>query len=470
MVITKDMSRLGRDYIMTGYFMERYFPEHRVRYISLLDGIDTGTSSSANEISPFRAIMNDMYARDISHKILAVKRDKQKRGEFIGWKACYGYRISPARKNHLVVDEPAAAVVKRMFALAAEGMSCHEMAVVFNREGIPSPAVYAKLAPWRKGPYGGLWNAERISEMLRNQAYIGNMVQGRVRKVSYKSKKSVRVPPEDWMVVEGTHEPLVSKEIFDAVQRQLASRRRTRNRGIDFPLKGLIRCHECGYPLTTRTHRLADGTTGIYLACPTYARFSRAHLCTSHSIPERKVAGAVYAELRRICRQYADRDRLADAAAAALSRREASDAQARLTDKLTRQARNLDAKIDKIYADYLNGTLEQADFKRIYDSAKMQRSAVQTQLDTLAQNSRAPPENRAAQIETLVSDFLDAEEPGRELLTALIDHIELTKDRDLLLFYRFPELEPEQAAQSAEPAESEKKSVKTAISHPQKEK
>ena len=143
MVITKDLSRLGRDYIMTGHYMERYFPEHRVRYISLLDGIDTGVDSTANDITPFRAIMNDMYAKDISKKIKSVKRDKQRKGQFIGGKPVYGYKMHPTEKNKIVIDEEVAPVVRRIFALALSGMSCRNIAALLNQEGVPTPATYA---------------------------------------------------------------------------------------------------------------------------------------------------------------------------------------------------------------------------------------------------------------------------------------------------------------------------------------
>ena len=168
MVLTKDLSRLGRDYIMTGHYMERFFPEHRVRYISLLDGIDTGVESTANDITPFRAIMNDMYAKDISKKIRSVKRDKQRKGLFIGGKPVYGYKMHPAEKNRIVVDEAAAPVVRRVFAMALEGISCRKIAAALNEERIPTPAMYAGLPVAAPGPYTGLWSSERISEMLRN--------------------------------------------------------------------------------------------------------------------------------------------------------------------------------------------------------------------------------------------------------------------------------------------------------------
>ena len=138
MVITKDLSRLGRDYILTGHYMERYFPEHRVRYISLLDGIDTGVDSTANDITPFRAIMNDMYAKDISKK------------------------MHPTEKNKIVIDEAAAPVVRRIFGMALSGMSCRQIATRLNEEHVPTPATYAGLPVGKPGPYTGLWSSERI--------------------------------------------------------------------------------------------------------------------------------------------------------------------------------------------------------------------------------------------------------------------------------------------------------------------
>ena len=156
MVITKDLSRLGRDYILTGHYMERYFPENRVRYISLLDGIDTGVESSANDITPFRAIMNDMYAKDISKKIKSVKRDKQRKGQFIGGKPVYGYQMHPSEKNRIVIDEEAAPTVRRIFNMALDGMSCRKIATTLNEEGVPTPATYAGLTPGKNGPYNGL--------------------------------------------------------------------------------------------------------------------------------------------------------------------------------------------------------------------------------------------------------------------------------------------------------------------------
>lgn len=231
MVITKDLSRLGRDYIMTGHYLERYFPEHQVRYISLLDHIDTGIESAANDVMPFQAIINDMYAKDISKKIKSVKHSKQEKGLFIGWKPAYGYKSHSETCNKLVVDEKAASVVRFIFAQALLGTSCRAIADQLNDRNIPSPSAYAGVAVGNPSLTPGLWRPEYIREMLQNEVYIGNMVQGRVAKASYKSKKFIQRRPEDWIIVENTHKPIIDREIFRKVCASIHSG--TRNRTFD---------------------------------------------------------------------------------------------------------------------------------------------------------------------------------------------------------------------------------------------
>ena len=440
MVITKDLSRLGRDYIMTGHYMERYFPEHRVRYISLLDGIDTGVDSTANDITPFRAIMNDMYAKDISKKIKSVKRDKQRKGQFIGGKPAYGYKMHPTEKNKIVIDEEVAPVVRRIFALALSGMSCRNIATRLNQEGIPTPATYANLPVARPGPYTGLWSSERISEMLQNETYIGNMVQGRSVKISYKSKKCLRQAPANWVVVEGTHEPLVDGETFRKVQLLVGSRKHTRSRTYDFLLKGLIFCHECGYPLAVLNRKNARGEDVLYFVCRTYQRFTKAGVCTCHSIKEKTVTDAVVAKVREVCQACLKPDELLPMAREAVEnagkgsglKMELQDLQSRI-DSLT-------AKLDRMYTDRLNGLLPEADFQRIFSRIKGEREQLEEKRKALAfqQKSPAPSEDRARE---LVQRFIETAGESRELLVSLIERVELTEDKEVIIKFRFAQLD-----------------------------
>ena len=440
MVITKDLSRLGRDYILTGHYMERYFPEHRVRYISLLDGIDTGVDSTANDITPFRAIMNDMYAKDISKKIKSVKRDKQRKGQFIGGKPVYGYKMHPTEKNKIVIDEEAAPIVRRIFALALSGMSCRNIAALLNQEGVPTPATYANLPVAKPGPYTGLWSSERISDMLQNETYIGNMVQGRSVKISYKSKKCLKQNPANWVVVEGTHEPLVDLETFQKVRMLVNSRRHTRSRTYDFLLKGLIFCHECGYPLAVLNRKNAKGENVLYFVCRTYQRFTKAGVCTCHSIKEKTVTDTVVAKVLEVCQAYLNPDELLPAAQEAVENaRKQSSLESEL-QALQSKIDSLTANLDRMYTDRLNGLLPEADFQRIFGRIKLEREQLEEKRQELELRKKSPvrSEDKAKE---LVQRFIETAEESRELLVSLIERVELTEDKEIIIKFRFAQME-----------------------------
>ncbi len=440
MVITKDLSRLGRDYIMTGHYMERYFPEHRVRYISLLDGIDTGVDSTANDITPFRAIMNDMYAKDISKKIKSVKRDKQRKGHFIGGKPMYGYKKHPTEKNKIVIDEEVAPVVRRIFALALSGMSCRKIAATLNQDGIPTPATYCGWKVGNPGSYTGLWSSERISEMLKNETYMGNMVQGRMVKLSYKSKKCLRQSPENWVVVEGTHEPLIDPETFQKVQMLVNSRKHTRSRTYDFLLKGLIFCHECGYPMAVLNRKNAAGEDRLFFVCRTYQRFTKAGICTCHSIKEETVNEAVLAKVREVCQAYLNPDRLRPIAEEAVENaNKAASCEAEM-QALQSKITALTTHLDQMYMDRLSGLLSEEDFQRIYQKATTEHTVLEDRLKNFQEQGKQPV-NTEEKARVLVKQFLDSALTRRELLVSLIERVELTEKKEIIIKFRFSQQE-----------------------------
>lgn len=440
MVITKDLSRLGRDYIMTGHYMERYFPEKQVRYISLLDGIDTGVESTANDITPFRAIMNDMYAKDISKKIKSVKHDKQRKGEFIGGKALYGYKLHPTEKNKIIIDEDAAPTVRYIFGMALEGMSCRQIAVRLNEEGVPTPSQYAGLTVTRKGPYSGKWSSERISDMLQNETYIGNIVQGRTVKISYKSKKVLKQTRDNWIVVENTHEPIIDKDVFQKVKMLVNSRKHTRSRTYNFLLKGLIFCHECGYPLAVLNRKNAKGEDVLYFVCRTYQRFTKAGACTSHTIKEETITQAVIDKVRQVCDAYLNPKEMMPVAKEVIEevqKEKNCDAE---IQGLKRKIDALTVNLDKIYMDKLDGLLQDSDFERIYRKTKEERTLLEEKVSLLESEKQNPVsyEERARE---LVESFIKSAFTSREMLVSLIERVELTEDKKVIIKFRFRELE-----------------------------
>ena len=439
MVITKVLSRLSRDYIMAGHYIERYFPEHQVRYISLLDGIDTGTDSSTNDLAPFRAVMNDMYAKDISKKILSVKHNNQKNGLFIGGKPPYGYKAHPDGKYKFVIDENAAPTVRRIFSMALDGTSCRQIASILNRERVPSPSVYAGVKVGRKGPYTGLWSSERISAMLQNEVYIGNMVQGRFVSVGYKSKKYRKLPRDQWTVVPHTHEPIIDRDTFESVGRLIHSRNRSGCRSYDYPLKGLIFCHECGYPLGVINSPRADKKDNLHFICRTYQRFSKSGACTCHYSPVDEVTEAVVDTVKDVCSRYLSASFLASEAEKVLNNVIANDSAEKEIRKLESKYRSLIAKMDSEYSRRLHGNLDAAAFAQRYADMKKQRDQIGQQIREQKSAQKACPAAPADPLQ-LARKFIESVPYNREFLTKLIERVELSEEWEIYITFRIKEI------------------------------
>ena len=331
-------------------------------------------------------------------------------------------------------------MVRRIFAMALEGISCRQIAAQLNAEGIPTPAAYAGLPVPNPGPYTGLWSSERISDMLQNETYIGSMVQGRTRKINYKSKKCIKQDRRDWVVVEGTHEPIIDRETFDKVRALVDSRKRTRNRTYDFLLKGLIFCHECGYPLAVLNRKNVAGEDTLYFVCRTYQRFTKAGVCTSHTIKEETVTQAVVEKVREVCGAYLQADRLLPQAKKAVAKAIAEADNEKEINSLKAKIDSLTTHLDKVYMDKLGGVLEEADFQRIYAKVKADRTALEQRLSRLDRPDYSPAE-QADLAKKLTERFLETATTNRELLVSLIERIELTSDKQIIIKFRFKQLE-----------------------------
>lgn len=276
LVITKDLSRLGRDYIAAGQYTELYFPSKGVRYIAINDGYDSADSD--NDMAPFRNVLNEMYARDISKKIKSAFSVKMKEGAFIGNFAPYGYQKDPADKNHLIVDEEAALVVREMFRLAQEGRAPAEIAETFNQKGILTPSGYKALKRGGKGEKGK-WTSSMVCRMLGNRVYLGEIVQGKTTKISFKSKMVRYNPKEEWIAVAGMHDALISGEVFEQVQRRVVPRRRG---GLDRTpnvFAEIARCRDCGHFMSLNLNRRSKEAGS--LVCGSY-KLCGSRACTNH--------------------------------------------------------------------------------------------------------------------------------------------------------------------------------------------
>lgn len=282
MVIVKDLSRLGRDYIQTGQYTELYFPEKKVRFIAVNDGYDS--VSSYDDMTPFKNMINEMYARDISKKIRSALRTKMKDGAYIGNFAPYGYQKDPYNKNHLVIDEEASKIVKAIFDMAAEGKKNAEIAEILNEKGVLVPLEYRRLRTQKKKISVEKrieWSAGGVRKILNNQIYLGNLIQGKTAKYSFKNKKTITTAKENWIVVPNTHEAIIEKKLFEQVSKRKIYVKNKEKYISPNILCDLVWCSDCGKKMTV-AKRNKDGEI-LNFVCSSYKLYGKS-CCTNHFV------------------------------------------------------------------------------------------------------------------------------------------------------------------------------------------
>lgn len=305
-VLTKDLSRLGRNYVMTGQYTDFFFPEHGVRYVAVNDSYDSAKDD--NDIAPFKNILNEMYAKDISKKVRSVRQMSAKQGKFMGSKPPFGYVKSLEDKHLLVIDPPAAETVKRLFREFAGGDSGRNIAAKLNAEGVDTPAEYYFKQTGKRatrGDNGQQWGSCTIIQLLRNQVYIGDMVQCKRKVSSFKTKKRLVTSPDDWVIVEDTHEPIIDRLTWDSVQRRLDS---TGHAHSNHTIKvnstdevntfsGIIRCADCGAAMAFNRKVEKSGVVRRFYRCSRYAN-SGSKSCSMHSIDVDTLENIILADIQ----------------------------------------------------------------------------------------------------------------------------------------------------------------------------
>ncbi|MBR0356417.1 MAG: recombinase family protein [Clostridia bacterium] len=381
-VIVKDMSRVGRNYLQTGYYTEVYFPQNNVRFIAIANNVDSNDQSTA-EFAPFLNIMNEWYLRDASRKQKQAYRARVKSGVPATNQVIYGYRKDPERKHHWIVDEEAAEVVRKIFRLAASGLGVQHIAETLHKEHIERPAAYMQrkgyadheFRPSLNRPYD--WNASTVSAMLKRPEYLGHSVSFRHSNISYKTKKQKENDPSDWVVLENTHEAIVDQELFDLAQRNRRTVRRVDKTGKPNILTGLVFCADCGKKMYNRRKgKSFDPATGVYkedyYGCSTYnlTRYFTGRSCTSHAIQTRMLRGLILETIRKVTAfALKDKARFIEKIReqSKLKRAsEAKDLQKKVT-KAKRRVEELDRLLMKLYEDY---ALERIPYDRYSEYAE----------------------------------------------------------------------------------------------------
>lgn len=388
LVIVKDLSRFGRNYVEAGMYVQR-FTDSNIRFIAADDNYDSLVNSD-DLLFPIKNVVNEMYARDVSKKTKAAKKAKARDGQFIGSKAPFGYKIDPNDRHHLIVDEPAAQVVKRIFRLASEGVGYNKMAKIFREEKVLTPIAYFNLNNpdyfksdyWRKEFD---WHVTSIRAILNNEVYLGKLVYGKQRNKSMKSKEKVRNPKEDWIVVENCHEPIITQELWDTVHKILNAKHRPAKAGEVQMFAGLLYCSDCGHCLTYSQKQRKDGSYHGSYSCWMYKTHGKEY-CASHYITFDTIYELVLIDIQRNLFQYRKNT---DKFKSILSRKYQSDSQ-KQAEQITleyeqkqKRCEELDKIISRLYEDNVLGRIGDERYESMSQSYELEQVEIKKALPIL---------------------------------------------------------------------------------------
>lgn len=429
-VITKDLSRLGRDYITAGQYTEVYFPQKQVRYIAINDGYDSENAVN-NDIAPFKNVINEMYARDISKKIRSSFTVKMKEGNYIGNFAPYGYCKDTENKNHFLINEETAPIVKEIFYMASKGHKPADIAKHLNMKNIPSPLAYRcnkYHLDINKYKTDGEWRAGTISRMLKNIVYIGHMAQGKTTKVSFRLKTTIAKSKDDWFVVENTHAPIIDKETFETVQRYSQNRAYNKKNNFVNIFSGIAKCADCGKNMSTVGTRKKGSTAN--LECGAY-KLKGAKACTNHFIDYDVLYKIVLDTLKeQISLSEQDKKEILNEVLKENSKAQRQNKTVDEIEKLQKKIKQADSKIEKIYDDNFSGRLSNDNFNKLLEkyeneSKLLSEKLKQCQKNAKIQQSKSLEKQAYQKYFNLLNEYSDIKELNSELLFKLIERIDV---------------------------------------------
>ena len=435
LVIVKDLSRLGRDHVMTGYYIENFFPENNIRFISLQENYDSAINQASNDSSTFIIACNDYYSRQNSIKIRSVLNDKRKKGKFIGSNPSYGYMKDPNEKGHLIPDPEYAPVVKKIFEMAASGAGLSDIASYLNDNKIKTPSSLKRKNPNSKMRYNEQWTTSSVKKILKNRMYTGDMVQSTQTKVNYKSKKKKALPKSNWDIVPNTHEPLIDKLTFERIQGNVKRTSKSIGKRDKRLFENLLFCKECGNALTITYRKNQDYWT---INCNKYARNPRRRLCEPHFMPYDKLEEALLEVVRTTCKDYINKIDSKVLSKEITDKNSSKDDNKEKIRYLENKIKEYISKIDMLYEDKFRGNISEATYKRL--SQETERLLNKAELDLEKYKTTKNEGIKTKELEEYekrIRELIDIKKPTRELLQTLIDKIEIDKDKNIEIFYRF---------------------------------
>ena len=442
-VIVKDLSRFGRNYIESGRYIEKIFPMLGIRFIAITDGYDSLNEDMGSDmIIPFKNLINDAYCRDISIKIRSHMDIKRRNGEYIGAFVAYGYLKDEENRNHLVIDDYAADVVRDIFSMKLCGMSQQAIADKLNADGILSPIQYKKsigvgLNSSFQKTLKTKWSYNAVLRILKNEVYTGTVVQGKCTTPNYKIKKRIHKDEAEWIRVEDMHEAIISRSEFDLVQELLLKDTRVAPEQTEvFPLAGMVFCADCGEPMVRKTVP-AGGKKYVYYVCSGNKKDK--HSCSSHSISEKILTKS----MTDLIRGYIGRAVAASFALDMLS--EAPNMKPGVLKydnrirKLREEAVVCHNRKKNLYEDFKDGILSQEEYSMLRDQYQAQIDGIEKSIASIAAERDVILANGSSKQSWIkkIKKYEGICTLDRELVTFLIERVEIVDSETIKVKYRF---------------------------------
>jgi len=467
MVVTKDLSRLGRDYLKTGYYTDIYFPDNGVRYIALNDGIDT--QKKDNDIAPFKNILNEMYARDISKKVKSAYKVKSERGDYHGAFAPFGYAKDPENSKKLIIDEESAITVRLIFQLASQGYGSAKLRSYLVENKFLTPAAYLhKKDPKlyarnfqnipESDPIYYAWSNGIVANILHNQVYIGNIVHYKEVSVSYKSKKCQPQPPDKWVITENAHPAIIKRELWELVQERMKLRGQFQECQYPNIFSRIVRCADCGWNMRLTSYSTSKKGKRYYnqryFQCGANHQYGKSK-CTSHNAIYNDVYQLVLEDIRRYAKLAIEKPDALISILLATEGEKRQVSQSKMQHEYEEGQKRLDdllILLQKLFEQNISGILNNSNYASMF--AKYQKEQEQLglrvkelekQLSLLKQN-----EDNGQKWVELISKFADLQELDAPIVNELCEKILVheaqriggVRTQKIEIYYRFIGIAP----------------------------
>lgn len=434
-IITKDLSRLSRNSFEANYYIELYFLERNVRYISVLDNVDTGTKNANNDMIQFKTLINDWYSKDISRKVKSSIWARKEKGLYMGSIAPYGYKKSKEDKHKLVISKQEARIVKRVYEEYSKGKSITEVIKGLQVDNIPSPNNSSN-----NGEIRYKWREETIRRMLSNKVYLGHTEYGKKINLSYKSKKRKYIPQEEWKIAYNTHEAIITEELFDKVQSLRNTNKTIKRKKHEWSLNGFVKCKECGAKMTLKVEYKRDNPEELKskkICCLNGLKKYRGKECIkgSKGLDEEILNTIICKNLKETIGTL-DKENIKDL----IMQQENDNEIDKVNDNkelLNKELLKIENEIKTLYLDYKEDLLDEDDYKKYYKEKVNEKNRVKNELEILEKEENHKTIITEEKVNELVKEILNMKELNKDIISEIIYDIKIDNNNQIYIYYKY---------------------------------